>query len=273
MWLAPSNSQFASVAGVLFSAGLDTLVAYPGGMVGSYTVPSGVVRIGSRSFAGCSGLTSIDIPNTVTSIGDNAFDECLDLRRSTIPDSVMVIGDEAFEQSTRLKTVYFLGDAPEEFGSRVFYDGDGEHLLTIYYLDTSTGFSSPTWQGFPVEEIDTVAFPDARWLVTHSIHYDAEMGSDLNGDGVSLFTAYALDLDPRKCSANRLPQAVLSAERLEMNYYAGRTDVTYRAQTSTDLSNWTEVGVTLSPPDEEGHRTASVEADAPDRFMRLVIER
>lgn len=42
-------------------------------------------------------------------------------------------------------------------------------------------------------------------------------------------------------------------------------------ETSTDLRNWTTGSVTWSEPDENGHRTASVERDGPRRFLQLKV--
>lgn len=59
-------------------------------------IPNGVEIIGTRSFQGCSGLTSINIPNSVTSIETDAFVNCSNLRSITIPNSVVGIGGAAF---------------------------------------------------------------------------------------------------------------------------------------------------------------------------------
>jgi hypothetical protein len=61
---------------VLFNKDKTTLVAYPGGKQGAYTIPNSVTSIGKRAFYGCKFLTSVTIPNSVTSIGYEAFSEC-----------------------------------------------------------------------------------------------------------------------------------------------------------------------------------------------------
>ena len=49
--------------------------------------------------------------------------------------------------------------------------------------------------------------------------------------------------------------------------------VTYTAQASTDMENWTTEGVTITSPDADGNRTATVAAGTgiPARFIRLLV--
>ena len=49
----PANTHYTDVAGVLFSNGQTTLVAYPGGKVGSYTIPDSVTSIAEIGRASC----------------------------------------------------------------------------------------------------------------------------------------------------------------------------------------------------------------------------
>ena len=90
------NSFYTAVVGVLFNKSQTTLVAYPGGKAGSYTIPSSVTSIGSDAFWYCTSLTSVTIPNSVTNIGDSAFISCSGLTTVTIPNSVISIGSDAF---------------------------------------------------------------------------------------------------------------------------------------------------------------------------------
>jgi hypothetical protein len=111
------NSVYSDVDGVLFNQSLTTLIEYPGGLVGSYTIPDFVTSIGDYAFSGCSGLTSITIPSGVTNIGDLAFSGC-----------------------SGLTSVYFAGNAPS-LGSSVFcvppflFGETSFDPATIYYLD------------------------------------------------------------------------------------------------------------------------------------------
>jgi len=99
------NSVYSSVDGVLFNKSQTTLVEYPGGKAGSYTIPNSVASIGVGAFGSCTGLTKVTIPNSVTSIGDWAFQDCYSLTSVTIPSSVTSIGVGAFSGCTSLTSV------------------------------------------------------------------------------------------------------------------------------------------------------------------------
>jgi hypothetical protein len=163
-----NNSFYSSVNGVLFDKNQFTLVEYPGGLDGSYTIPGTVTSIGSEAFEYCTNLASVTIPggvtnigdeafeyctgltnaiicNGVTSIGQNAFCDCSSLTSVTIPSSVTSIGDLAFYFCTSLTSVYFKGNAPTAIGADVFFDDDN---ATVYYLSGATGWNYDFW-GFP----------------------------------------------------------------------------------------------------------------------------
>jgi hypothetical protein len=113
------NPDYSSVNGVLFNQAQATLIAYPGGLAGGYTIPNSVTSIGEGAFFG-SDIMSITIPNSVTNIGAGAFQAC-----------------------QWLTSAYFLGNAPPDDGS--VFAGDS---VTVYYLAGTTGWGS-TYEGMP----------------------------------------------------------------------------------------------------------------------------
>jgi hypothetical protein len=74
-----ANKIYTNLAGVLFDKSKTFLISYPGGAVGSYTVPSNVTAIVSASFEYSTGVTSVTIGTNVSSIGLFAFYDCPNL--------------------------------------------------------------------------------------------------------------------------------------------------------------------------------------------------
>ena len=70
--VATDNPNFSSEDGVLFNKNKTTLIQYPGGKQGIYTIPNSVATIGLASFRDYTG-TSIIIPNSVKTISRQAF--------------------------------------------------------------------------------------------------------------------------------------------------------------------------------------------------------
>ena len=101
--VAESNPVYSSREGVLF--GQDTLIKYPPGRAGEYTIPSDVTIIGAVAFRSCASLTSITIPDGVTIIEDDAFAFCAGLSSVTIPGSVTHIGNTAFGYCSALTNI------------------------------------------------------------------------------------------------------------------------------------------------------------------------
>lgn len=137
----PQNSFYSSTNGVLFNKNQTTLLEYPAGLVGSYTIPDSVTNIGIDAFPGtiltsitipgsvtsigamtftyCGSLTSVTIACGVTNIGNGAFKSCFSLTSVTIPNSVTSIGIDAFQQCIRLGSMIIPGSVTN-IGSDAF---------------------------------------------------------------------------------------------------------------------------------------------------------
>jgi hypothetical protein len=141
-----NNTIYSSQDGVLYNKAMTTLIQCPGGKSGGFTIPDSIMRIGASAFDGCTGLTSVTIGNSVTSIENGAFYNCSGLTSVIIPNSVTSIGGYAFGFCSSLTKAYFLGNAPS-MGSDVFYGCASN--FSICYTAGSTGFTTPTWYGYP----------------------------------------------------------------------------------------------------------------------------
>jgi archaellum component FlaG (FlaF/FlaG flagellin family) len=141
----PLNPAYGSLNGVLSDKSQGTLIEYPGGRRGSYTIAAGVTNIGEDAFTFCSNLTRVTIPGGVTTIGTTAFANCVDLTSVMIAGSVTAIGNSAFAACIELTNVFFTGNAPPVSSDVFEFDVN----TTTYYLPGTTGWSYTYW-GYPL---------------------------------------------------------------------------------------------------------------------------
>lgn len=134
------SANYLSADGVLFNKEQTTLIQYPAGKSGAYTVPDGVEcigdwafsystlsgvimpesvkTIGNSAFYSCGSLTDVSFGG-VTSIGDFAFYKCDSLAEITVPAGVTEIGDCAFYECDLLTSASVLTKTAS-FGVDVF---------------------------------------------------------------------------------------------------------------------------------------------------------
>jgi len=202
------NSKYKSIDGVLFTKDEKTLLQYPSGRKGSYTVPRDVESIYSKAFQYCSGITwltipasigmseippfffhgcinleSVDIPDTVTSIGLLAFYDCISLKSLTIPSSVTSIGERAFMNCSSLESVEVKGNSSNYMSvDGVLLDASGTHLV-LYPRGKTGHFDIPG----TVTHIDPEAFAYSYGLESVTIPPSVtEIGKDAFLDCYSL---------------------------------------------------------------------------------------
>ena len=99
------NNNFVSINGVLFTKDVTSLIAYPGGKSGGYTMPNSVTSVRSGAFIYCTGLTVVTFSQSLTSIGEYAFGGCFGLTSVTLPQSLTSIGGFAFGGCSGLTSV------------------------------------------------------------------------------------------------------------------------------------------------------------------------
>ena len=119
--IGESNNNYTSIDGVLFNKEKTTLIAYPAGKKGAYTIPNSVISLDYEAFNGCSGLTEVEIPNSVTEIGRCTFFRCYGLTEVEIPNSVTTIKSYAFYGCSDLTSVV-IGNSVTEIGWNAFGD-------------------------------------------------------------------------------------------------------------------------------------------------------
>jgi len=118
--VSAANTNYASDEGVLYNKTKTTLIQYPGGKAGAFSITGSVITIGTRAFAGCIHLTSVTIENNVSTIGTQAFEDCSNLTSVTIGNNVTTIGNNAFYICSKLNSVA-IPDSVITIGDSAFY--------------------------------------------------------------------------------------------------------------------------------------------------------
>lgn len=105
--VAQNNLNYSSINGVLFDKTADSLITYPMGKHGVYSIPNGTKYIKNAAFSGCSKLTAVIFPNSITEIGSFAFQLCESLVSIDLPDGINEIKNSTFNMCTNLSFVNF----------------------------------------------------------------------------------------------------------------------------------------------------------------------
>ncbi len=143
------NPSYSSLGGVLFDKAQTTLLQYPPGKKGSYTIPNSVVNIMDYAFEGCVGLKNVTIPNSVTNLGNQTFTDCTGLTNINFGTGITSLESD-FNDCTNLASVFFSGNAPVSD----YYPSFGNAHPTVYYLPGTSG-----WDSFSSSEgVPTVMF-------------------------------------------------------------------------------------------------------------------
>ena len=105
--------------------------------------------IGYKTFSN-TGFEQIEI--YVSSMSSYAFSDCRKLQR-VVTDFVTEIDDYAFNNCPKLREVYFWDAAPT-ISDEAFSGCSAD--LTFYYYQSSQGWSTPEWNGYPAYPFNTI---------------------------------------------------------------------------------------------------------------------
>lgn len=134
-----ANPNFRSDDRNLMSKDGQTLVQFPAGRKGEYSVPTYVTRIGAGAFEGAKQVTNIVLPENLLTIGGYAFHECTSLDSITIPENVVRIGSDAIG-GTKIKRVY-IPKSVQSLGEKPFEGATELESITVE-KDSKGGFVS-----------------------------------------------------------------------------------------------------------------------------------
>ncbi len=153
------NPSYCSEDGLMFSKDKTSLLQYPGGIPGTFTIPDGVTALGDQLFRG-SLVNTVIIPSEVVSIGASAFRACPDLKSIVdLRETPQSLGSNALTDLTESPVVYVpkgSKSAYENAWSMVsdFREADGI-VATLSRSSISLSVGKTT-----ALKVDVVAFSD-----------------------------------------------------------------------------------------------------------------
>lgn len=130
--VSSSNNCYCSVDGVLFNKAKTTLIQYPAGKYGAYTIPDGVKTIGANAFYYCSNLTSLTIPDSLTTLTER-FTSCSSLTSVSFGNGLINVGPNVFDEySFRDSDGTSLEKTASNLKGNVFVKDSSAKILTKY---------------------------------------------------------------------------------------------------------------------------------------------
>lgn len=128
-----ASGSYMTAENVVFTADGKTLLSFPAGKAGAYSVPDGVEKIAPYAFFSAK-LTSVIIPESVFEIGEAAFKNTQKLITvNAVESKLTALEREVFSGCSSLETVV-LPDGIASFGEYAF--SGCEKLLSINLPDT-----------------------------------------------------------------------------------------------------------------------------------------
>ena len=129
--------------GVLFNKPLTELIAAPGALQGTYTIPDSVTTVGYAAFFGCEQLTQLNIPAGVTNMDPEIFADCNSLGTITVdPENPSYFADDHSVLYNMEKTAIYY--APKSLsGNYIIPDGVTTLNNAFEYCSDLTGIYFP----------------------------------------------------------------------------------------------------------------------------------
>lgn len=204
----------------------------------------------------------------VTAVAANAFSGQSELTGVILSAHAVSIGNSAFQGDAKLDKVFFKGNAPDSMASNAFVGVSGG--LTVYFFGGATGFNDVPWTSYATADLGDYS-PLKPWLLRNGYASETDVSSDQNGDGVPLLIEYALRLDPKISNGGNVPLPVVNSNSIDYTYYSLANGITYTAEVSRALNEWSTQGISMTGPNSTGYSTASVPRTGDPCFFRLIV--
>ncbi len=206
------NEVYSATNGVLYDKDKTELICYPSGKSEtSYTIPSGVTRVGAFAFAGNNVLKSATISSGVTSIGDEVFSETY-IDNIEVASGNVVYSSENGVLFNKDKTElvcypigktdssYEIPDGVERIGKNAFMWSDlssitipgsvtyikGNAFSAVFYLETVYFDSIEVWKACDIRRGNTCLTDGSCLIAADGKEYSSEDGVLFNKDKTEL---------------------------------------------------------------------------------------
>src|ERR1017187_1035026 len=164
--VSPSNSHYTNLNQVLFNTPQTSLIEFPGGIGGSYTIPATVTNIGQAFIGNSLMAISVNAANKIyTNLAGVLFDKSKTFLISspggavgsyTVPSNVTAIVSASFEYSTGVTSVT-IGTNVSSIGLFAFYDCP--NLAAISVNSTNAIYSSTNGILFDRNKTTLIQYP------------------------------------------------------------------------------------------------------------------
>ncbi len=159
----PENAYYMNdEQGVLHTKDQRTLLTYPTGRVGAYTVADTVTKIDQYAFANCVGLSGVSLPEGLQTLEYAAFGGCTALTEIRLPDSLTKTYGGTFAGCTALETVWF-GNGLERISATMFEDCTA--LKEVHLPETLEEIGSSAFER--CESLTAIVLPDSLLRISN----------------------------------------------------------------------------------------------------------
>lgn len=205
-------------------------------------IPNSVTEIGTESFLGCSGLTTITIPEGVKKINSTAFKGCTNLTTVVIPYTVTGIGTNAFQNCSSLKQLFSYIEAPSALINSFDYSTYGDAVVYVPNGTKTSYESTMGWGDFEnIVEMNEVQVTLSKDTITFTNPYPLDFSTPIEG-----LKAYIVsDVIENKAILTEVTKAVPAVTGLILVGTAGETYTITSATSYPNAITNKLVGVTV----------------------------
>lgn len=223
----PDNGIYKSVDGVLYADKGKTLLRYPAGRKGDFTIPPKVNNIASDAFTNTR-LTSIVVPSTVKSLGEYAFSYSEYLKSIVFMGGTAKIPDECCTSDWVLDSVT-IGEGVTSIGDYAFWGCDLLKSITLPSTVSDIGKS--------FDKETKITFLNSNFTQTEDGSYINGVNISVNAKEVYSKAFEVLDIVNKERTKRGIPELKMDASLLDSAMLRGFETALYWSHTRPNGSD------------------------------------